>query len=82
MLEVLRRDRYDSPPWNDTSHDTFRNGFEGWNVSGCYLHNRVHLCVRSCLRCVRPAPHLVNSVYRSLLQVDRRANGLGGHLCE
>jgi len=43
LREVLTRPLYDSPPWNDTSHESFRNGFEGWNVSGCYLHNRVHL---------------------------------------
>lgn len=28
LLEALRRDRYDSPPWNDTSHETFRFGAE------------------------------------------------------
>ncbi len=47
VLEALAIDNYDSPPYNDSSHHppNFRNLFEGWELVGCRLHNRVHIWI-------------------------------------
>ncbi len=45
LIETMNLELYDTAPWNDSSHHppSFRNTFEGWEETGCRLHNTVHL---------------------------------------
>jgi tyrosinase len=54
VMMALMLDTYDSPPYNDSSHEprTFRNTFEGWEKEGCKLHNTVHLWIGGHMRSV------------------------------
>lgn len=54
LLDALFTPIYDTPPWNDASHNppSFRNILEGWQPSGCKLHNTIHLWVGGHMRMV------------------------------
>ncbi|WP_257348524.1 tyrosinase family protein [Pseudalkalibacillus decolorationis] len=47
---------YDSPPWNMTSTDSFRNYLEGF-IDGPQLHNRVHVWVGGDMQFIPTAPN-------------------------
>lgn len=47
LVSLFNISLYDTFPYSDFSHNppSFRNTLEGWNTTGCFLHNAVHLFV-------------------------------------
>lgn len=56
VLKALKITQYDTPPWDMTSQNSFRNQLEGF-INGPQLHNRVHRWVGGQMGVVPTAPN-------------------------
>ncbi|MDC7765253.1 MULTISPECIES: tyrosinase family protein [Priestia] len=56
VLKALKITQYDTPPWDMTSQNSFRNQLEGF-INGPQLHNRVHRWVGGQMGIVPTAPN-------------------------
>lgn len=56
VLNALKINQYDTPPWDMTSQNSFRNQLEGF-INGPQLHNRVHRWVGGQMGVVPTAPN-------------------------